>query len=170
MSVQDLLRDIGARGLRITVTGGDLRLQGPSEQIDADLVSRIRAAKPDLVTYLAAPAGHPLTPLQRGYLVGRGDMVELGGGASHVYHEFEGNWDVPRLESALASVVARHSALRTRFTADGRQVVHDEVPVHIRVRDLRALPVAHRKRARSAFRVPRTGCCRWVGRHWSTPR
>ena len=152
MSVAELLRDIGARGLSITASGGDLRLQGPTEKMDADLIARIRVAKPDLVAHLATPAGHPLTPLQRGYLLGRGDMVELGGGASHVYHEIEGHWDVARLQQALRAVVERHSALRTGFTADGRQVVHEDVPVHIRVRDLRALPLRARQEALTAYR------------------
>ncbi|MFI7546978.1 amino acid adenylation domain-containing protein [Actinoplanes sp. NPDC049599] len=152
MSIQELLRDIGARGLAITATGGDLRLQGPTERMDAELVSRIRALKSDLLTHLEAPPGDPTTPLQRAYLVGRGDVAELGGGASHVYHEFEGSWNVPRLEAALASVVARHSALRTEFTPGGRQLVHDDVPVHIRIRDLRALAAADRERAHAAYR------------------
>nr|BFE74327.1 hypothetical protein GCM10020092_076280 [Actinoplanes digitatis] len=152
MSVQELLRDIGERGLSITATGGDLRLQGPTERMDTELVARIRAAKTDLLAHFETPPGDPITPLQRGYLVGRGEVAELGGGASHVYHEFEGSWDVPRLRAALASVVARHSALRTEFTSGGRQIVHDDVPVHIRVRDLRALSAGDRERARAAYR------------------
>jgi amino acid adenylation domain-containing protein len=152
VSVAELLRDIGSRGLSITATGGDLRLQGPTERVDADLVARIRASKPDLVKHLSTPAGAALTPLQRGYLLGRGDLVELGGTASHVYHEIEGHWDVARLEKSLRAVVAGHSALRTGFTADGRQVVHEDVAVHIRVRDLRELPARARAQARAAYR------------------
>ena len=152
MSVAELLRDIGSRGLSLTAAGGDLRLQGPTERVDADLVARIRASKPDLVKHLSTPAGAALTPLQRGYLLGRGDLVELGGTASHVYHEIEGHWDVPRLRDALRAVVDGHSALRTGFTADGRQVVHEDVDVHIRVRDLRDLPARSRAEARAAYR------------------
>lgn len=152
MSIQELLGDIDTRGLSITITDGNLRLQGPSERMDAELVDRIRAAKPELVRHLKAPQGDPVTLLQRSYLVGRGDLVELGGGASHVYHEIEGDWDVRRLEAALGSVVARHSVLRTEFTAGGEQVVHDDVPVHIRIRDLRVLPPADRERVRAAYR------------------
>ncbi|MFV2104323.1 non-ribosomal peptide synthetase [Micromonospora sp. LOL_024] len=152
MSVTDLLRDIVSRGLSITADSGDLRLQGPTELMDADLVGRIRAVKPALVAHLTAAAGYPLTPLQRGYLLGRGEMVELGGTASHVYHEIEGHWDVARLEEALRAVVVRHSALRTAFTPDGRQVVHDDVSVRIRVRDLRPLPARARQETRAAYR------------------
>ncbi|ASW55614.1 non-ribosomal peptide synthetase [Plantactinospora sp. KBS50] len=152
MSVRELLRDIDARGLTITAADGDLRLQGPTDRMDADLVARIRAAKPDLVSYLGTPAGFPVTPLQRAYLLGRGDLVELGGGASHVYHEIEGHWDLPRLTAALRAVVTRHSALRTGFTPDGRQVVHEDVPVHIRVRDLRDLPERARDQVLRSYR------------------
>lgn len=152
MSIHELLADIDARGLSIAIAGGDLRLQGSSERVDADLVDRIRTAKPQLLRHLEAPQGGPVTLLQRSYLVGRGDLIDLGGGASHVYHEIEGNWDVKRLEAALGSVVARHDALRTEFTAGGGQIVHDTVPVQIRTRDLRALPTADRERARAAYR------------------
>ncbi|HEX6873808.1 MAG TPA: amino acid adenylation domain-containing protein [Micromonosporaceae bacterium] len=152
MSVAELLRDLASRGLSITVSGTDLRLQGPTEQMDTDLVARIRAAKPDLIAHLAASTGLALTPLQAGYLLGRGDLVELGNVASHVYHEIEGAWDVPRLERALQSVVDRHSALRTSFTADGRQVAHDRAAVHIRVRDLRVLPDTARRDTLTAIR------------------
>ncbi|MFF4690050.1 amino acid adenylation domain-containing protein [Streptomyces sp. NPDC001307] len=74
------------------------------------------------------------------------------GGAGNVYHEIEGHWDVARLEAALRTVVARHPALRTTFASDGCQVVHDDVPVHVRVRDLRQLPRRARDQARTAYR------------------
>src|SRR5262249_24584418 len=146
------LRDIGARGLAIAAHGADLRLTGPTERMDGELVARIRAAKPDLVAHLSAPAGLPLTPLQSAYLFGRGDLAELGDVASPVYHGIEGCWDLTRLQRALRAVVARHPALRTEITAEGRQLVHAEVPVHLRVRDLRALPARAREQVRAAQR------------------
>ncbi len=152
MSLDELLRDVASRGLTITAAGDDLRLQGPTEQMDAELVARIRAAKPDLVAHLTARAGLALTPLQGAYLYGRGELVELGNVASHVYHEIEGVWDVELLERALQSVVDRHPALRASFTADGRQIVHEHAPVHIRVRDLRDLPERARRDSREAHR------------------
>jgi len=152
VSVVELLRDLSARGLTITATGGDLRLQGPTEAMDAELVARLRAAKPDLVAHLTGQAGLALTPLQGAYLYGRGELVELGNVASHVYHEIEGAWDVDRLERALQSVVDRHPALRASFTAEGRQVIHDHAAVHIRVRDLRSLPGRARQDSLAAYR------------------
>ncbi|MEV0972319.1 amino acid adenylation domain-containing protein [Microtetraspora glauca] len=152
MSVTELLHDVTSRGLTLTAVGGDLRLQGPTERMDAELVARIRAAKPDLLAHLTAPAGLELTPLQGAYLYGRSELVELGNVASHVYHEIEGVWDVERLERALWAVVHRHDALRVSFTPDGRQIVHDRVPVRIRVRDLRALPERARLSSLESYR------------------
>lgn len=152
MTVKELLRDIEARGLSIAADGVDLRLTGPTERMDAELVGRIRAAKPDLLAHLAPPQGFALTPLQNAYLFGRGDLVELGGVASHVYHEIEGAWDVDRLTVALQAVVDRHPALRASFGEDGRQTIHDDVRVHVRVRDLRDLPARSREEALAAHR------------------
>jgi pyochelin synthetase len=151
MSYLDVLRDVEARGLSLSVSGTDLRLQGPQQRVDAELVGRIKAAKAELVAHLTAaaaavaaaqaggapaPAGYPLTLLQRGYLIGRGDSVEIGNVASHVYHEIDGCWDLDRLEQALRVVVARHGMLRTRFTPDGRQVEEPAADVSIARYDL----------------------------------
>lgn len=138
--VTEVLAEIESRGLSVTVSGADLRLQGPKERMDPELVGRIKAVKPELVGYLSRPPepeGFAVTPLQRGYLIGRGDAVELGGVASHVYHEIEGCWDLERLEDALRSVVARHGMLRTRFTAEGRQIEQETAEIRIGRLDLR---------------------------------
>ena len=142
-AVTRILEEIRARGLSLSASGADLRLQGPRELKDAELVGRIRTLKPELLAYLAGPpepVGFGVTGLQRAYLVGRGDALELGGVSSHIYHEIEGCWDLERLESALNSVVARHGMLRTRFTAEGRQVEEPSVEVRIGRLDLRGLP------------------------------
>ena len=161
MSHLDVLREVEARGLALTVSGADLRLQGPQQRVDAELVGRIRAVKADLIDYLTAAAqaeadGYPLTLLQRGYLIGRGDSVEMGNVASHVYHEIDGCWDIPRLEAALSQVVARHGMLRTRFTADGRQVEEPAVPVSIDQHDLRDLTEDERQARLAALREQRS--------------
>ncbi len=152
MNHLQVLREVEARGLRLTVSGTDLRLQGPQQRVDLELVGRIRSVKAELVGYLTAAqraeaSGYPLTLLQRGYLIGRGGSVEIGNVASHVYHEIDGCWDIDRLESALRSVVARHGMLRTRFTPDGRQVTEPIVDARIDRLDLRGEPEA-RQRAR----------------------
>lgn len=131
MKPADVLREIRSRGLSVTVHGTDLRLQGPREAVDPGLVELIRSRKAELIAYLSGSGGHPLTRLQRSYLVGRGEALELGNVASHIFHEIEGVWDLDRLEEALRATVARHGILRTRFTADGRQ---EELPHPVDVR------------------------------------
>src|SRR5690242_17904564 len=113
MSHQQILVDVAARGLSLSVAGSDLRLLGPRDRMDPELIGRIKAHKAELLAHLAPPAeGLGLTPLQRAYLVGRADV---GSVASHVYSEIEGCWDIDRLSAALAAVVARHDGLRCRF-------------------------------------------------------
>ncbi len=148
----EVLREVERRGLSLTVAGADLKLQGPRQRVDADLIARIKAAKPELIEYLSAAAkeeGFGLTLLQRAYLIGRGEAIEIGNVASHVYHEYDGCWDVDRLEQALRLVVARHGMLRTCFTDDGRQVTRPAADVRIERLDLRQLP-AGEQRARLA--------------------
>ncbi|AJT69221.1 hypothetical protein T261_7624 [Streptomyces lydicus] len=132
-----VLEEIGARGLSIVAAGEDLRLQGPRERVDADLVGRIKAVKSELIAHLTPDPGFALTPLQQGYLAGRDEVFELGNVASYVYHEIEGRWDVDRLEAALNAVVARHDCLRSRFTQAQTQVRQQRVDVRINRADLR---------------------------------
>jgi amino acid adenylation domain-containing protein len=156
MSHVQILRDIQARGLSVAADGGQLRLQGPRERMDAELVGRIKAHKAELIAYLEAAGSFPLTELQRGYLAGRGEVFEIGNVASHVYHEIEGAWDVDRLQAALRSVVARHGMLRTRFTADGAQVEQATVDLRIDRLDLRGHSAAEQRDRRAALRAQRS--------------
>ncbi|MFE3204465.1 amino acid adenylation domain-containing protein [Embleya sp. NPDC059237] len=151
-----ILREIEARGLTISAAGADLRLQGPRERMDPELLRLIKEHKAALVAHLDPPDGFALTDLQRSYLVGRGEHVEMGNVASHVYHEIEGAWDLDRLEAALRAVVARHDALRTRFTPDGRQVREAEVEVRIGRMDLRGASEATRHEHLRAERASRS--------------
>jgi pyochelin synthetase len=162
MSPLEVLREVERRGLRLTVSGQDLRLQGPQQRVDAGLVSQIKAVKADLLAQLTAagPAetgeGSPVTLLQRGYLIGRGESVEMGNVASHIYHEIDGCWDIGRLESALRAVVARHGMLRTRFTADGRQVTEPAAEVCIGRLDLCGQPASAQQARLAELREQRS--------------
>lgn len=142
MTVANVLSEVEARGFTITAVGSDLRLQGPRERMDPVLVGHIREHKAELIAHLQARSGSPLTDLQRAYLVGRGDLYEIGNVASHVYHEIEGAWDISRLEAALQAVVARHGMLRTRFTPEGRQIEETSAQAGIERLDLRGLDEA----------------------------
>jgi pyochelin synthetase len=149
--VTELLDEVRDRGLSVSLAGADLRLQGQRDRIDPELVGRIREIKPELIRHLqaellAAEHSFDLTLLQRGYLIGRGDAVELGNVASHVYHEIAGNWDLDRLTVALNRLIARHGMLRTRFTDDGRQLQLDTVGEQVIARhDLRDLDTAEQR-------------------------
>ncbi|MFI1568685.1 amino acid adenylation domain-containing protein [Streptomyces sp. NPDC020490] len=132
-----VLEEIGSRGLSIVAAGPDLRLQGPRERVDADLVGRIKAVKAELLAHLTPDPGFALTPLQQSYLAGRDEVFELGNVASYVYHEIEGHWDLDRLQAALNAVVARHDCLRSRFTSTQSQVRQTQVEVRIGRVDLR---------------------------------
>ncbi len=161
MNHLEVLGEVEGRGLRLTVSGTDLRLQGPRERVDPQLVSRIRSVKAELIGFLTAAQraeanGFPLTLLQRGYLVGRGDSVQMGNVASHVYHEIEGCWDLDRLERALRLMVARHGMLRTRLLADGRQVEEPAVDTRIDRLDLRGQPEAAQQARLKALREQRS--------------
>jgi len=52
--IADLLRALGARGIRAWSRGGELRLLVPDGGLDAELRQAVGAAKPDLVAYLEA--------------------------------------------------------------------------------------------------------------------
>ncbi len=160
MNHLDVLAEVEARGLRLTVSGDALRLQGPPQRADPELVGRIRDAKAELLAYLSAqpepPAGYPLTLLQRGFWIGRGDSVELGNVASHIYHEIDGCWDLDALEAALREVVAWHGMLRTRFTGDGAQVTQDSAEVSIGRLDLRGEPPAAQQARLAELREARS--------------
>src|SRR5262249_43589508 len=133
---------------------------GPPQRADPELVGRIRAAKAELLAYLAdrsePPAGYPLTLLQRGFWIGRGDSVEMGNVASHIYHEIDGCWDLARLQAALREVVAWHGMLRPRFTADGAQVTQDSADVVIGVADLRGEPAGRQRQRLADLRAARS--------------
>ena len=161
MTHLDVLREVTRRGLSLTVAGTDLRLQGPKQRVDAELVGQIREFKPALIEHLTAAeaarrSGFGLTLLQRGYLIGRGDSVELGNVASHIYHEVDGRWDVDRLESALRLVVARHGMLRTYFTDDGLQVTEPAADVAIGRLDLRGASEPERQAKLAELREQRS--------------
>ncbi|MET9608537.1 amino acid adenylation domain-containing protein [Streptomyces sp. NPDC006512] len=161
MNHLQLLREMARRGLSVTLTDGDLRLQGNRERMDPEFIARVKAAKPALVAHLAQEAEHgpgfPLTPLQRSYYAGRSGIFEIGDVASHVFHEIEGHWDVDRLQSALDTVVGAHSALRSRFLSPERQVTEPAARApRIGVLDLRAHSPRQQELIRTELREMRS--------------
>ncbi|MFJ4503140.1 amino acid adenylation domain-containing protein [Streptomyces sp. NPDC088864] len=161
MSLHDVLREIEGRGLFVELAGTDLRLRGGRQSMEPDFIARIKEVKEELVAHLVEEErngpGFPLTTLQRAYLLGRSGIFEIGDVASHVYHEIEGCWDVDRLETALATVIDAHSALRSRFCTDDRQVTGAAgTRLPIPVLDLRAESPGEQDRIRAELRAERS--------------
>ena len=73
----------------------------------------------------------PLTDVQEAYLFGRSSAFELGGVATQGVAEFDAaDFDPARLQTALDRLVRRHDMLRATVLADGRQIVHADVPAY----------------------------------------
>ncbi|WP_280499465.1 non-ribosomal peptide synthetase [Nocardia farcinica] len=121
-----------ARELGITVTLRafflDPTIAGLGRHADTDTAVEPlrRAARTPAVT---ADPDHrldpfPLTDIQVAYWLGRSADFDLGGIGAQLYVEYD--WpdlDVPRLEGAWNTVLARHAMLRAVVGADGRQRV-----------------------------------------------
>lgn len=84
----------------------------------------------------------PLTDVQQAYWVGRGSAFELGQVSCHAYSEMDlVGIDLPRLNRAWQTMVARHDMLRAVVRPDGRQQILQTVPAYeIAVTDLRGQP------------------------------
>jgi pyochelin synthetase len=121
-------------GVEMEAQGGDIKLKGALEHLSVELLSQISLHKIDLLLKLESQKmdhkavsafdcdQFPLTEMQRAYYLGRGNVYELGGVSSHVYHEFECcGVDALRLESAFHAVIARQSALRLCIESDEAQ-------------------------------------------------
>ncbi|AUX48981.1 uncharacterized protein SOCE26_105260 [Sorangium cellulosum] len=96
-----------------------------------------------------AHAPFPPTEVQRAYLVGREETLDLGGVGCHVYLEFERDeLDVERFERAWNRLIERHEMLRAVFTAGGLQRVERAAPrFELKVWDHRADTPAGAERA-----------------------
>ncbi|MEK9497622.1 amino acid adenylation domain-containing protein [Photorhabdus sp. P32] len=152
MTEAELLKNIEAAGLKISVVEGNLKLEGATQAISPQLVATIRERKTALIDYLNHRVScFPLTTLQQAYYRGRSPLFDGGGIANQVYHEIEGIWDLDRLQQALQRVIAEHSALRLRIVTDSEQYESDEVPQIVQ-HDLRSLSIQEQQRFRERQR------------------
>jgi nonribosomal peptide synthetase protein BlmIV len=112
---------------------------------------QLPAARPDPAARYE-PFG--LTDIQQAYWMGRRAEHPLGGVATHSYLELEvSHLDLPRLETALTTLVGRHDALRAVVRPDGRQQVLAQPPRYrIPCADLRGLPARAAQARRRALR------------------
>lgn len=149
ISTQDLLDDMGRRGIEITLDGDALAVRAPRGAV-RDEDKRLLAARRDqLLSYLtgrqqqAASPSFALTDIQQAYWVGR-RSIALGNVGCHAYREFEmADLDIARLEQAWQKLILRHEMLRAVINEDGRQRILPEVePYRMDVLDLRGEPEA----------------------------
>ncbi|MFD0663418.1 condensation domain-containing protein [Thermocatellispora tengchongensis] len=96
----------------------------------------------------------PLTDTQRAYLLGRGDVFELGNVTTHAYFEFEGDLDVGRFATAWRLLVERHDMLRAVIDPATltQRVLPDTPPFTPDLIDLRDRDEEERERALAALR------------------
>lgn len=126
MTTLSILQELQARDIALALEDENLRISGRRDLLTPDLLERLKVAKPEILDWLAACDAAPLLPLtdmQKAYLYGREEGVPLGGVSSHVYHEFDGCWDIDRLRAALSDVIDRHDALRMVIMAEGAKVL-----------------------------------------------
>ncbi|MBL4558064.1 MAG: hypothetical protein JKP98_16125 [Rhodobacteraceae bacterium] len=137
MTTPAILETVERLGFTLRSDGDAIRIEGPKDRLTPDIVSELKIGKPQILAWLRDLADAeqvPLTDMQTAYLLGREEALELGGVSSHVFHEFEGDWDIPRLEAAFQRVIDRHDALRMRIAGDGARVlprgrVRAQIPV-----------------------------------------
>ncbi|MDN3356789.1 amino acid adenylation domain-containing protein [Actinomadura sp. DC4] len=79
----------------------------------------------------------PLTDTQQAYLVGRGDLYELGNVSTHAYLELEGPLDAGRFVLAWRRLVDRHAMLRAVVAPEGQRVLPEVPDPPIEIVDLR---------------------------------
>jgi amino acid adenylation domain-containing protein len=73
----------------------------------------------------------PLTEVQEAYWVGRSPGLPLGGVATHAYRETTiRDFDLPRFEQALNTLIGRHAMLRAVIGANGRQRILETTPLY----------------------------------------
>jgi acyl carrier protein len=80
-----------------------------------------------------------LSDVQQAYWIGRGNSLELGNVACHIYTEIEfADFDRQRCELALERLIERHDMLRAIVLPEGQQQILKQVPRYsLEVLDLR---------------------------------
>ena len=142
-SIEALLRELGASGIRLRRDGEQLVVQAPNGALTPALKRELAEHKARLLALLRSEAAtpaladdrarraepFPLTEIQQAYWIGRREGMTLGGVGCHYYQEFEGSGlDPERLMAAFRRLIARHEMLRAVVLPDGTQRILGEVP------------------------------------------
>ncbi len=165
----DLLARLGVLDVRLSADGDALHYDAPGDAVTDDLLALLRTHKPELLRFLAAHAGEPQPESSGPVTFGQRRMhdqclVSPKPATFNVAQRIEltGRLDVAALSRALTALLRRQSALRTRFTRYGSELVQEVMPlpaVRLDVTDLRQLTAHERERS--------TG--QWLRRHADTP-
>nr|VFK12476.1 MAG: amino acid adenylation domain-containing protein [Candidatus Kentron sp. LPFa] len=144
LNLVEFLDDLAARGEGLALIDGQLHYHAPSGAAQREAVQTIRAHKAALVAWLQGenerPRTYPLSAGQQGIWM----AWRLDPGAP-IYNLFlvarlRDEPDLSALRQALAWLVERHPALRTRYPLDALgsaplQIVEDEPRVELPVRE-----------------------------------
>ena len=128
-----LLNELEENNISISLDGNSLKVSFEGENLDAEILNKLKGSKAQLVTYLKKYADsedfqaietsndqedYPLSPSQyRMWLLSQSDEVALAYNISNKI-ELKGNYNVQAIISAIESTIRRHDSLRTVFKPD----------------------------------------------------
>ncbi|BCL17562.1 condensation domain-containing protein [Micromonospora sagamiensis] len=122
--LDDLLRELRRRDVRLAVRGGQLDYDAPADALDADLIATMRRLKPALLDRLRADGGGDdwSVLVTAPTSIGQARQYQITRETSFPQVltvafrlTLRGPLDVTALRRALADLTVRHAALRTRF-------------------------------------------------------
>lgn len=92
MDVQKLINELAEKEITLWCEGANLKYKAPKGAMTADLLSKIKSGKSEIIDFLNEHGNlqfvrntkgryekFPLTDIQNSYVVGRNTMYELGG-------------------------------------------------------------------------------------------
>ncbi|ADZ91971.1 condensation domain-containing protein [Marinomonas mediterranea] len=78
------------------------------------------------------PKEEPLSAIQQAYLLGRTNLLPLGGVAMQEFREYKGHFSLPILRERLNSLIKKHDSLRTYICPDKlTQTVHKKAVANL---------------------------------------
>ena len=173
MTALEFLGHLQALDINIALEGEALKISAPKGVITPELRQELTSRKPEIIQFLRTSqealraGGAAITRVQRGtseplsFAQQRLWFLNQLDGGGPVYNisaalKLSGQLDVPALQEAMKSLVARHEDLRTRFILeDGtpRCVIDPTSSWHLERVDLQHLPRHERDDTSSAFAV-----------------
>lgn len=131
MSVRRLWLDLFARGVTVTASDERLVVDAPKGVVDQALRARLKAAKPELLEWLAEPV---MSSAQARMWLLQQMMPHSGAYNVPLVFRMRGPLDVEAVSSTLRELAERHEVLRTRYPVrDGRPTPVVESSSSIRV-------------------------------------